>query len=290
MKIIDVLTKRGLILKSIMYDVENADTVVILMTGIFSNIFNNKLLQTTGEVLSQNGVAYICGQTMNAFGLLHYSNIITKKQELKGVAIDDLSLSYEDIDAYVNFAKAEGFKNIILAGHSLGSNKIINYLSINHDPYIKYFIISGPVDFAKFIDADGRKDYYLKSAEKFVKEGRGDDILPFLFNDFSPMTANTLLQWYSNTSFKNCPILTGDGETDSLGKISVNGVFIIGEKDSCAGDDSFAFASAINSYTKNPEKNEIVIIPEAGHIFYNKHDEYANAVLDFVKSKKLARV
>lgn len=290
MEIINVKTKRGLILKSIMYGCENADTVMILMSGICSNIFNNQLLQTTGEVLSENGIAYICGQTMNAFSLLHYSNTQTGKQELKGVALDDLSLSYEDIDAYIEFAKSKGFKNIVLGGHSLGSNKIINYLSINHDPVIKHFVISGPVDYADFINAGGRKSYYLNVAENFVKEGRGDDILPFLFVDFSPMSANTLLQWYSNKSFKNCPILSGDGETESLNKISVNGVFIIGEKDSCTGGNAFEFASKINSYTKNPQDNEIVIIPDAGHVFYNKHNEYAETVLNYIKSKELATV
>ena len=195
------------------------------------------------------------------------------------------------LDEAVKFAKEKmGFRNIVLGGHSLGSNKIINYLSINHDPVIKHFVISGPVDYADFINAGGRKSYYLNVAENFVKEGRGDDILPFLFVDFSPMSANTLLQWYSNKSFKNCPILSGDGETESLNKISVNGVFIIGEKDSCTGGNAFEFASKINSYTKNPKDNEIVIIPDAGHVFYNKHNEYAETVLNYIKSKEITKI
>ena len=147
----------------------------------------------------------------------------------------------------------------------------------------------GLIDNETFYDWDASVDRGV-IAENFVKEGRGDDILPFLFVDFSPMSANTLLQWYSNKSFKNCPILSGDGETESLNKISVNGVFIIGEKDSCTGGNAFEFASKINSYTKNPKDNEIVIIPDAGHVFYNKHNEYAETVLNYIKSKELVAV
>ena len=135
------------------------------------------------------------------------------------------------------------------------------------------------IDVGAFLNTPQKK-LYLQTAEKFVKEGRGDEILPFLFNDFSPMSANTLLHWYSNDNLKNCPVLSGNGETYSLNNISVNGTYIIGEKDNCAGGNAFDFISKINSYTKYPSQNDIKIIEDAGHIFYNKHDEYADAVLN----------
>lgn len=53
---------------------------------------------------------------------------------------------YEDVESYVKYAKNLGFKKIILAGHSLGSNKIIHYLGNTPDDFVDYFIISSPVD------------------------------------------------------------------------------------------------------------------------------------------------
>lgn len=84
MRIISVPTKRGLVLRTVMYEAEKSDTILILMSGICSNIFNNQLLQSTGEVISQNGISYIAGHAMDAFAVLHYSNTVTKTQELKG--------------------------------------------------------------------------------------------------------------------------------------------------------------------------------------------------------------
>lgn len=283
MKIISVPTQRGLVLRSVMYEAQNCDTVVILMTGICSNIFNNQLLQTTGEVLSKNGVSYIVGQAMDAFSVLHYSNVITKTQELKGVAIDDFDVINQDIQAYVDYAKALGYKNIILGGHSLGSNRVIHYLSQNHDCCVKQFIISGPVDFADMLKTMVPEEH-LEIAKKFVADDRGEEILPFLFGGFSPMRADTMVNnWINNKIYKNCPFLSLEGETESLSRIKINGAIIIGEKDSCTGGNAYKFASKINSCMQNSAKNRIIIVKDASHIFYNKHNEYAQAVLNFVK-------
>jgi len=261
-----------------------ADTVMILMTGICSNIFNNHLLQTTGELLSANGISYIVGQTMDSFSVLHYSNTVTKAQELKGVALDDFSVINEEIEAYIDYAKSLGYKKIILGGHSLGSNRIIHYLAQNPDPAVTQFIISGPVDFTDMLNVMTKPEQF-ELAQKLVDEGRGDEILPFLFGGFSPMSANTMIDnWYDNKIYKNCPFISGDGETDSLSKIKINGMILIGEKDSCAGSNPFEFASKINSCMQSSEDNKIVIMEGAGHIFYNKHNEYAQEVLGFIRN------
>ena len=284
MKIINVPTKRGLVLRTVMYEAKNADTILILMSGICSNIFNNQLLQTTGELLSQNGISYIVGQAMDAFSVLHFSNIETKTQELKGVALDDFNVINDDIESYIYYAKSLGYKNIILAGHSLGSNRIIHYLSIQKDPCIKHFIISGPVDFSQMLSSMVTADQ-IKIAKNFISEGNGDNILPFLFGEFSPMSANTMINcWINNKIYKNCPFLSNDGETESLSKIKISGAILIGEKDNCAGGNSYEFASKINEYMASKDLNKIIILKDAGHIFYNKHEEYAQTVLEYIKS------
>lgn len=283
MKIIDVPTKRGLILRSVMYEAEKSDTIMILMTGICSNIFNNRLLQSTGEQLSANGISYIVGQAMDAFSVLHFSNIKTKTQELKGVALDDFSVINDDIDGYIDYAKSLGYKNIILGGHSLGSNRVIYYLSQNPDSYIKRFILSGPVDLTDMLNVMTKPEQF-ELAKKFVDEGRGDEILPFLFGGFSPMSANTMINnWYDNKIYKNCPFISGNGETGSLSKINIPGLILIGEKDSCAGSNPFEFAKKINDCMQSSSKNKIVILEGAGHIFYNKHNEYAEQILEYIK-------
>ena len=44
------------------------------------------------------------------------------------------------------------------------------------------------------------------------------------------------------------------------------------------------FIRKINSYCQNPYKNKIVVIPNASHIYFAKHEQHSQAVLDCVKS------
>ena len=284
MEIVSIQTPRGLILKGAMWGDTSMNTVVIMMSGICSNVFQNELLPEAGKVLSKNGIAFIAGQATDAFSFISYSNIKTGKQTTTGVVTDDFSMAYEDVESYVKYAKDLGFKKIILAGHSLGSNRVIHYLANTTDEYVDNFILSAPVDLKHFFDIIPDKEMYFDTAQKFVDEGRGKDILPFAFMGFSPMTANTLLAFYNAENLKNCPVISGDGETRSLSQIKVNGAFIIGACDSMTNKNAEGFIRKINSYCKNLEKNRIVVVPNASHIYYAKHNEHACAVLDCVKS------
>ena len=282
MKIINVETSGGLVLKGVMWNSENQDTVVILMNGLCSNIFQNEFFAATGELLYKNNISFICAQAMDAFSYMGYFDSKKRKLVNTGVVNTDFSKVYEDVEAYVKFAKEAGFKRIILGGHCIGSNKVINYLASTKDDFVDSFIISSPVDLTHFWDTLKDKDMYLETAEQFVKEGRGDDILPFIFLNFSPMSAKTLLDFYHADNLRNCPVISNDGETDSLGAIKINGTFLIGSNDSMTGGDAEGFVKKINSYCQEPEKNRIVIVPHATHIFYGKHNEYASAVLKSV--------
>ena len=290
MKIIRVNTPRGLELKGAMWGDNTMDTVVIIMSGICSNVFQNDLLTATGELLRANNIACIAGHAMDAFSCIAYSDFTTGKQKYTGVVYDDFSLVYEDVESYVKYTKELGFKNIILAGHSLGSNKIIHYLGNTSDNFVNYFIVSAPVDLAHWFNVMPNVKKCIELAEKFEAEGRGNEILPYLFGGFSPMCAHTVLGFYNAYNLKNCPVISNEGETDSLYNININGSFVIGEKDSLTEGDAKGFMEKINSHCKHPQDNEVIVVPDASHIFYGKHEEYAGVILEIAQKKVLAKV
>ena len=130
----------------------------------------------------------------------------------------------------------------------------------------------------------------IELAEKFEAEGRGNEILPYLFGGFSPMCAHTVLGFYNAYNLKNCPVISNEGETDSLYNIKINGSFVIGEKDSLTEGDAKGFMEKINSHCKHPQDNEVIVVPDASHIFYGKHEEYAGVILEIAQKKVLAKV
>lgn len=289
MEIIRVNTQRGLELKGAIWGDNTMDTVVIMMSGICSNVFQNDLLCATGELLSANNIAFIAGHAMDAFSCIAYSDFSTGKQKTTGVIYDEFKYVYEDVESYVKYAKNLGFKNIILAGHSLGSNKIINYLGTTNDNFIDNFIITSPVDLGHWWKVMPNIDKSLKLAHKLVDENRGNEILPYLFGGFSPMSAQTVLDFYNAENLKNCPVISNNGETKSLASINITGAFVIGDKDSVTNGDPKGFMEKINNCCQNPQMNKVIVIPDGSHIFYGKHKEYASVILEcceeFIKQK-----
>ncbi len=283
MDIIKVKTPRGLELKGAVFGDNTNDTVLIMLTGICSNVFQNELLYATGNLLSQNGITCIIAHAHDSFSCFAYTDFSIGKQRHAGVFNDDFSMVYEDVESYVNYAKNMGFKNIILAGHSLGSNKIIHYLGTTKDDYVDYFIISSPIDIMHWWNIMPNIDKCFEMAAKMVKEGRGDEILPFLFGGFSPMTANTVVGFYNADNLKNCPVLSGQGEVESLYNIKPNGSFIIGSKDSVTGSSPKKFMETLNFWTKHPQRNQVIEVEGASHIFYGMHDTYAKIILDCIE-------
>ena len=226
MEILNVLTPRGLELKGAIFGDNSNDTALIMLTGICSNVFQNELLYSTGKLLSQNGIACIIAHAHDSFSCLAYTDFSTGKQKHAGTFNDDFKMVYEDVESYVKYAKDLGFKHIVLAGHSLGSNKIIHYLGNTSDNFVGYFIVSAPVDLAYWFKVMPDVMKCIELAQKYAEEGRGHDILPYLFGGFSPMSAETVLGFYNAYNLKNCPVISGEGETVSLSNIKINGSFL----------------------------------------------------------------
>ena len=283
MDILRIRTQRGLELKGAVFDGGNRENVLIMLSGICSNVFQNDLLVATGELLSKNGITCIIAHTMDSFSCLAYSDFSTGKQKYTGVVFDDFSFVYEDVESYVKYAKKEGYKNIILAGHSLGSNKVIHYLGNTPDDFVDYFIVSSPIDIMHWWKIMPDIDRCFNLAKQFVDENRGNDILPYMFGGFSPMSANAVLGFYHADNLKNCPVISGIGETNSLYSIKPKGSFVIGSKDSVVGGDAEGFMNKLNALTKHPYDNQVIVVPDASHIFYNKHNEYASTILNCIQ-------
>ena len=85
MEIIRVNTPRGLELKGAMWGNNTMNTVVIMMSGICSNVFQNDLLAATGELLSKNNIACIIGHAMDAFSCFAYSDFSSR--EIRGLSL-----------------------------------------------------------------------------------------------------------------------------------------------------------------------------------------------------------
>ena len=99
-----------------------------------------------GQTLNRGNIDFIYAQTCDTFEQTKLINIKTKKEEFVGSFNEDFKNIEEDIEAFIIYAEKNKYKNIYFAGHSLGANKIIYYLSRPHDKKIKKFILLSPTN------------------------------------------------------------------------------------------------------------------------------------------------
>ena len=279
---IDVETERGTLLNGVLFSSEKkADTVVIAITGIHGNFYSNPFYYNIGDTLTAGEIDFIYAQTNDAFGQIQTFNVKTQTPELIGSWNEDFNYVDEDIEGYLNFAHKEGYKNIILAGHSLGANKVIYYLSRHHDKNnVSHFILLSPANLTWLMKnvTEREKQIILE----YVESGNENKILPFYFMGWVECIAKTAYQWLFTPTLNNVHV-EADGDFSQAEKITHTGAMIIGTYDNFTYGDPAGFLSNINNHMPTAKENKLIFIQNTGHTYQKKEQEIAEDILKVVK-------
>ena len=279
MQVLEIPTRRGSVLSGVLFSAEKADTVVIAITGIHGNFYSNPFYYNIGDTLSKNGIDFIYAQTNDAFGEIETYNVNTGNKELIGSWNERFKYTDEDICAYLDFAENRGYKKIILAGHSLGANKVIYYLSRNHDERVNKFILLRPANLTYMMKNVSSTEKAI--IRKMVQYGKGDEMLPFYFMGWVVCTANTANDWLSG--MLNNVHVEKDGDFSQVEKITHSGAMIIGTYDNFTYGDPSGFLKNINEHMPTSKENELIFIEKTGHTYQQKEQEIADDILSLVK-------
>ena len=86
-----------------------------------------------------------------------------------------------------------------------------------------------------------------------------------------------------NENHHNLPIYNDKKGFNQLQSIKINGLFVMGQKDGFAKQNTKKHLETINQYSKNKD-NTIKVIENTGHTFRNKEIELSKAIIEFVNS------
>ncbi len=279
MKIIEVLTKRKDTLFGCWYGEQFKDICVILTNGTGGNIFENKFLRVIGEQLEKSNISYICAHNSGAF---HIIDLPSENNNRSGLTYELFDNCVEDLQAFVNFAKKQGYKKIILGGHSYGCNKVIYYLYKTKNKDISNYILIAPTDTQERTNNEKKSINELQIiAKEYKKQNKLNTIIPILYDDCNFYTAQSFLDAIGNKNHHNLPIYNNK-KFYQLQTINIKGLFIMGEKDCYAKNNTLQHLITINEYSKNKD-NVIKVIKNTGHTFKNKEIELSKVIIDFAK-------
>ena len=280
---LDVAAERGVVLNGVLFRPEaerTAETVMIAITGIHGNFYSNPFYYNFGETLNGAGIDFIYAQTNDAFGQIRTMNVKTGREEIIGSWNERFRYTDEDIQAYLAFAEQEGYKHIILAGHSLGANKVIYYLSRNHDPRVEHFFLLSPANLTHMMSGVSEQEKMMIKAQ--VERGEGNRMLPFPFMGWVECIADTAYDWQFSGLLNNVHTAK-DGDFSHAEKITHNGAMLVGTYDHFTDGDPVEFLKTLNSHMPTANENDLIIIEKTGHTYQKKNQEAADDILKQMK-------
>jgi pimeloyl-ACP methyl ester carboxylesterase len=184
-------TSDGLVLPGLYYKTDKAKKIVIFVHGLGSSstFYNNERDITVAGELAKHDVSFLSFNNRGADGFKRvYFDGIEDKQHI-GYVFEKIADSIQDIDAAVEYAKSQGYDDIILMGHSTGANKVVlyNYYKPQND-VSKYILMGGGDDTGLHYEEFGHQkfDELLKKSYEMERDGHGEDIatevLPFIIS------------------------------------------------------------------------------------------------------------
>ena len=287
MQDLELPTKRGSLLNGVLFcHTRNPDTVLIAITGIHGNFYSNPFYNNFGSTLNKGNIDFIYAQTCDAFGKVKSLNVNTGKKEIIGSYNEDFKNTDEDIQAYLDFAEKKGYKHIYLAGHSLGANKVIYYLSRNHDQRVEKYILLSPANITHLLN--GVSDAKKKLIKEYKQKGKDNEEIPFELFGWIECITRTAYDWVFNNILNNVHF-EKDGDFSQINNITHTGAMIIGTYDRFTYGDPSKFLKNINNHTKHPEKNKLLFIEKTGHTYQRKEQEISNMLLDLINEWRNAK-
>ncbi len=289
MKLVKTITVDNLILSGLFFEGRKDKPVVIFIHGFEGDFFSHKWISLLGENLYQIGMGFLSVQNR---GTAIRQELITTEGEAfyTGSHYEKLEDSYKDIDAWIQYLLNNGYENVILVGHSLGTIKITKYLfeGVNKK-VVKKIILLAPFD----------KNWLLKNAAKMVnitleelihqaslkvQEGKGDEIAPYGFDDV-PHSYQNFLSW-ADQSEKGRMFDFHDSnyQFPLLQKIDIPVKIIVGDNDeffhpSKPNNPDEAMTKMLHAI-KNSQGQ---IIKGSGHSFRGYEEELVQGILSFLQ-------
>lgn len=282
MKKLNIATQSGTVLQGVLFPANSqAKTVVIAITGIHGNFYSNPFYYNIGETLSKAGIDFIYAQTRNTFGKMQEINTLTGEPEIIGSFNEDFAKTIEDLTAYIDFAERQGYENIVLAGHSLGANKVIYYLSETQDQRVSKYLLLSPANvthLTNFVSEQERA--YIRQQ---VANGNGQKVLPFELFGWLSATANTAYQWLYSSILNNVHV-EKDGDFSQASKIPHSGALLIGTLDRFTYGDPCGFLQNINDHLQSARENQLIFIEQTGHTYQQKEQEVADKICELIRN------
>lgn len=285
--IVKVATKDGYILHGLLQESKiKSKNIIIHIHGSAGNFYQSNFYTYLFKMAEELGYAFL---TTNNRGTGVYDVELGTKY--RGAAIEIFEDCLLDIDAWIEYAINLGYENIILEGHSFGTNKIqYYYFNGKYKLKIKALILLG------FTDSYGGQLEYLKSnnlsnehllkeARKLISDKKPLQLLPYPLINWGelPQTAQSYLSFMKpNSVLSKILPLRNKVNLENFHKIDVPILGIVGDHNECT---VLPPKEAVELLMNENKKVKCYMIKGSNHTYKDKESELIKLIKNFLGEK-----
>jgi pimeloyl-ACP methyl ester carboxylesterase len=287
--LVQVATADGLYLQGY-FAPKEGKRALLHIHGSEGNFYENHFVQVLAKRMEEQNMTFLAVNTRGCEKIKDF-NTPSGKYKTVGARYELLEDSPIDINAWIEFLNKEGYEEIVLCGHSLGTMKVVRYLTEGkYANKIKKLILLSPFDKKAFIQSHTKTPIgeLLKRAQKMVDTGKGDEMITREFEDVV-MSYKTFVSWYKQDELgRMFEFVSKDYDFPALKKIHVPTKIIVGSK-----DEYFHLSNpdhpeeAMQILLKHIPNSEGKIIEGAVHSFIPHEETLAKEILSFIKNYKI---
>ncbi len=260
-------------------------SALLFIHGFEGNFYENYFVQLLAEECANQGLTFLTANTRGNGKDTNFDTVDGSGKRI-GSYYEVLEESYIDIDAWVEFLIKEGYDEIVLSGHSLGTYKVVRYLfEGRHKDKIRKLLLLSPFDGIGELNIQMPQwQDRLREAEEEIRKGKGETI-PTAWGYPLGQSYQNFASWYKQDDFgRMFEFCNKDYNFPVLNKIAIPTKIIVGSK-----DEFFHLSNpehpeeAMDILLKNIPNSESKIINDAVHSFAPHEEILVNEVIEFVK-------
>lgn len=292
--IVEVKTEDEIVLHGLLRESPRSRKIVINIHGSASNFYEEPFIKEMATIFPEEGFSFL---STNNRG----NAVLTHTWQRCGSAIEKFEDCLKDIDAWVAYALEKEYSTIILQGHSLGTEKIVYYMSKGaHRNEVSGIALLGFSDSygnaLKFMEKRHCKEELFNEARELVANHQGDRFLTSVWLSHAgilPKSAASFLNQFSEGSELSTALPLRLGKLDLYSAIDRPILAVISDNDESTDKGIVRDGSehtilpvqeAAQLLEKSNNQTRAVIISDTGHDFEGKEQELTRVVSEFLKN------
>ncbi|MBI2122134.1 MAG: alpha/beta fold hydrolase [Candidatus Sungbacteria bacterium] len=253
-------------------------TALIWVHGLTSSFYSSqKLISGLSSRCQKLGIGYF------KFNNRGHDIVARGPKRFLGTVFEKFEDCILDVRAMINEAERMGYKNIILAGHSTGANKIVYYMHKTGDKRIKGLMLLGAVsDIVAEIKRIGRRKFEknFQLAKRLCKK---DPSAIFTSNGYLFSAGRNLSLFTPGRAEDTFPYYHPNAPWRALNSIRTSLAVIFGSRDEHLDRPAKKLIEVFHKNAPNAKSFSGIVIKGTNHSFRGKEKELAREIINWIK-------